>query len=341
MSRLLQTSPRSLPAGREAEQPSSLLLSPRHHLVDVVPRVVRELCSGLERLLRGGRRREGKKTEERARRKGPKRPDRSCGEEGSSDAASGCAPASRSSGRPGDYLPWSSPHRAWNVCATGERTSSAARTGCTEQPPGASSAPSPPRRSSAGTEAPPRPLPCFPQALGGLRPPARRRCLDPRVWAPIVTRFVCVWLAGGGGAPNHLHLARRRRPRESPEKRRTGRRAKESNPPGFVCPGRLPRTRIAHGSGPEPPRPHLPARAVEAHGLEKLRRCGGSGCCRARGAPRCGPERGSPHRREQESAGRRVARAPLRARLCAWPAGPPARPASRLLASQLDFPRPD
>lgn len=255
------------PGGRPSSRAHSC--SPRHHLVDVVPRVVRELCSGLERLLRGGRRREGKKTEEGARRKGPKRPGRSCG------ASAHRAPRPDAPQPPGAAGGWGTTFRGVAPIGPGtfvqpERTSSAGRTGCAEQPPGASSALSPPRRSSAGTETPPRPLlPRFPPSLGGLRPPARpparRRCLDPRGSAPNVARFVCVGLAG---APNHLHLARRRRHGETPEKRRTGSRAKESNPPGFVCPGRLPRTRIAYGSGPEPPRPHLPARAVEAHGLE-------------------------------------------------------------------------
>lgn len=264
--------------------------------------------------------------------------------ERSPDAAPGCAPASRGSGRLRDCPPRSSPVGPGRFVQP-RRTSSASRTGRAEQPPGAPSALSPSssaplpglRQWSAGRGASAAALLLSLQGVGGLRPPGRRRC--PTREARLRTSpGLFVW--GWPGAPNHLHLARRRRSGENPERRRTGRRAKESGPPGFVCPGRLPRTRIAYGSGSESPRlpPSRPG-GRGPRGGEQLRRRGGSRCGRAWGARRCGPERGSPHRREQEQPG---AEQPVRPSERACVRGRRAHSASRFcLASQLNFPRRD
>lgn len=122
---------------------------PAHHLVDVDPRVVRELCSGLERPLRRGRRREGKK-------EGPGRgleeesgaAGRAVRGECARGAAPGCAPGSRSSGRLRDCAPRCSPAGPGGFVQP-RRTPSVGRTGRAEPPPGAPSALSPPRRHPA------------------------------------------------------------------------------------------------------------------------------------------------------------------------------------------------
>lgn len=181
------------------------------------------------------------------------------------------------------------------------------------------------QRSSAGTEPPPRPLPRSPQPLRGLRPPARRRCLDPRGSAPNVTRFVCVGLAGGAEPPA---------PRPPPAPRgnpgeETPREKSKGKHPAWIC---LPGTFAAHAdslreragaAAPPPPRPGgrgprvgkqcVAAEVLGAAGpgvprdvaLNVGARTGGS---RSRGAPsgRCAPP----------SAPACVA------------SGPPARPAS-------------
>lgn len=178
----------------------------------------------------------------------------------SSGAASGCAPASRSRRRPGDYLPWSSPHRAWNVCATGENIECWSRGVCraasrrvlrTFPASASSSAPLPGLSLHRGPYLAPL------KSLGGLRPPARRRCLDPRGSAPNVTRFVCVGLAGGAEPPA---------PRPPPAPRgnpgeETPREKSKGKQPAWIC---LPGTFAAHAdslreragaAAPPPPRP--------------------------------------------------------------------------------------
>lgn len=75
----------------------------------------------------------------------------------------------------------------------------------------------------------------------------------------------------------------------------------------------MPRTGIAEGSAAGVAAPRVPAEAAEAHGPDRSPRALFSGAgVTGPGAPRCGPERGSPQRREQERPGRPAERACVR-----------------------------
>lgn len=117
--------------------------------------------------------------------------------------------------------------------------------------------------------------------------------------------------------------------------RRQIRRAKKNSPPGFVCPGRAPGTRIAEGSGAgvtATPPPRLGGRGPRV-GTQPPRSLPTRQSRRADfwsrpdlGAPQCGPEGGIPYGRSRSCRRHREAGAPHGGRPGAWPARPQRSP---------------
>lgn len=169
------------------------------------------------------------------------------------------------------------------------------------------------------------------------RPPARPKALPGPAGVGSERRQVCLCGVSRGTEPPAPRPPSA--PRGNPGEE-TNREQSKGKQPAWIC---LSGTFAAHAdslreragaTAPPPPRP-----GGRGPRVGKLRRCGGSGCCRARGAPRCGPEPWEPAPAGAGVAGRRVAGAPLGARLRAWPAGP--RRVPLLPASQLNSPRRD
>lgn len=261
----------------------------------------------------------------------------------SPDAAPGCAPASRSSGRLRDCPPRSSPVGPGRFVQP-RRTSSASRTGRAEQPPGAPSALSPSssaplpglRLWSAGRGASTAAVPLSLECLGGAtaRPkalprPARVGSERHQVCLCGVSRgrrATCTSPAAGaagktrrGGGPGE----EQRRAARLDLFARDGRRARGS----------------PTGAGRSHRASHHPARAAEAGGLE-------NNCVAAEVLGAAGP--GVPGdvalNAGARTGGSRSSRAP--SSQCAPPSAPACVAsgpiASRFcLASQLNFPRRD
>ncbi|XP_057355384.1 basic salivary proline-rich protein 4-like [Manis pentadactyla] len=208
-------------------------------------------------------------------------------------AAPRCPLGSRSSGS----LPYCSPS---SPVGPGEfvqprRTPSASLTGRARPPPGAPSALSLPDRH----------LELF--CSGASQRPAEgaaRTC-----WGLPEDRQVCAGLVRGSIPPAPRP---RPAPREKPGEEEDREKSK-GNQPAWIClPGtgaalavcRGERGRSHHAPASLSGRPRPPGWSAAPRPLPgRRRRRVGSRCSRARGAPRCGPELGIPHRREREQPG--------------------------------------